>query len=151
MTTAYLALGSNVGDRVAHLETAYARLTESGVLLAAISKIYHTQSVEGGGPSDFLNTALRIETNLSARQLMELCQQIEADSGRAMPPRNGPRSLDIDILLFGDETHNEPDLQIPHPRMLRRAFVLRPLCDVLEGGWVEEYKSTVDFDRTTVK
>lgn len=141
MTTAYLALGSNVGDRAAHLAAAATALEAAGVRVAARSRIYHTQSVEGGGETDFLNAALRVETVLSARALLELCQSIEAASGRALPPRRGPRSLDIDILLFGDETHDEPDLQIPHPRMMRRAFVLRPLCDVLEGGWIEEWRS----------
>jgi len=143
MTTAYLALGSNVGDRAAHLANAGEALKNAGVVVAAHSKIYQTQSVEGGGDGHFLNAALRVETSLSAPELLSLCLQIEADAGRAMPPRVGPRPLDIDILLFGDETWNEPNLQIPHPRMMRRAFVLRPLCDVLEGGWVE--RSTVDF------
>lgn len=142
MTTAYLALGSNVGDRAAHLEMAVAAFQAAGVRVAARSKFYETESVEGGGEGNFLNAALRIETELPARDLLALCQRIEARSGRELPPRHGPRPLDIDILMFGEEVHDEPDLQIPHPRMLRRAFVLRPLCDVLGGGWVQEWTVT---------
>ena len=152
MTIAYLALGSNAGDRLAHLQSACAALEAAGVRIAARSEIYETESVEGGGEGEFLNAALRIETSLSARELMKLCLKIESESGRAMPPRHGPRELDVDILLFGDEVHNEPELQIPHPRMLRRAFVLRPLSDVLEGGWLRKsalgWGSTVELDRT---
>jgi 2-amino-4-hydroxy-6-hydroxymethyldihydropteridine diphosphokinase len=94
--------------------------------------------VEGGGPDDFLNAALRVQTTMSAHELWEVCRAIESTLGRPQPPRNGPRVIDIDILLFGDETHNTPDLQIPHPRMTGRAFVLKPLLDVLDGGWVRE-------------
>ena len=147
MTTAYLALGSNVGDRLAHFQRACAALDLAGVQVIARSKIYSSAPAEGCDGGEFFNAALRIETSLSARELLNLCLQIESESGRAMPPRNGPRPLDIDILLFGDDSHDEPDLQIPHPRMMRRAFVLRPLCDVLEGGEVQE--STVEFALTS--
>lgn len=142
MTTAYLALGSNRGDRIQNLRRAATQLEAAGILIEARSKIYTTESVEGGGEGDFLNAALRIRTQLTARQLLGILRQIETENGR--PPgehgghRGGPRTLDLDILLFGDEVHNEPDLEIPHPRMGRRAFVLRPLLDVLDGGWVLE-------------
>ncbi len=138
MTTAYLALGSNLGERADNLRAAHALLEENPqIRIAARSGFYETQSVEGGGPNDFLNAALRIETSLSARELLELIRRIESELGRPQPPRHGPRLVDIDILMFGDETIDEPDLKVPHPRMNRRAFVLRPLCDVLEGGWIQ--------------
>ncbi|HEX8550308.1 MAG TPA: 2-amino-4-hydroxy-6-hydroxymethyldihydropteridine diphosphokinase [Abditibacteriaceae bacterium] len=143
MTTAYLALGSNVGDRAANLHAACDALEAAGVAVVARSHIYQTPPAEGCGGEEFFNAALRIETKLSARELLTLCLETEARLGREMPPRHGPRPLDIDILLFGDETHDEPDLQIPHPRMLHRAFVLRPLCDVLDGAQWKE--STVEF------
>lgn len=139
MTPAYLALGSNVGDSLAHLKQA-ARLLEAseGIVVEAYSGIYETQSVEGGGPDDFLNAAVRINTSLSARELLEVIGEIETKIGRPQPPRHGPRLIDIDILIFGDEEIREPDLQVPHPRMHRRAFVLKPLLDVLNGGWTQE-------------
>ena len=148
MTTAYLALGSNLGDRLHHLRFAIEALEAGGVFVEARSKIYQSQSVESGGEGDFLNAVLRVQTELSAPQLLELCQQIEVEAGReSVVPgehRNGPRALDIDILLFVDETWNTSELCIPHPRALQRAFVLRPLLDVLEGGWVRETEFSFD-------
>lgn len=138
-STAYLSLGSNIGDRLENLRTAVQLLREhEAITVEAQSKIYQTQSVEGGGDEDFLNAALRLVTTLTARELLEVIRHIEATLGRPQPPRHGPRVIDIDILLFGDECINEDDLKVPHPRMHRRAFVLKPLLDVLEGGWVQE-------------
>jgi 2-amino-4-hydroxy-6-hydroxymethyldihydropteridine diphosphokinase len=140
MTTAYLALGSNVGERVENLREACRRLEKSGqVHIEARSAIYETQSVEGGGPDDFLNACVRVTTALPAMQLLHHIRKVEYSMGRPQPPRHGPRLIDIDILLFGDEVIDTPELQVPHPRMARRAFVLRPLSDVLEGGWVREH------------
>lgn len=139
MTSAYLALGSNVGDRLANLKQAAQLLQEQdGIEIEAYSGIYETQSVEGGGPSDFLNAALRIRTSLSARELLKIIGAIEIKIGRPQPPRHGPRLIDIDILIFGEEEIDQSDLQVPHPRMHYRAFVLRPLLDVLAGGWAQE-------------
>lgn len=138
MTKFYLALGSNEGDALENLRRAAALLDEHPqIFIEAKSKIYRTQSVEGGGPDDFLNAALRGSTPLTARELLEVIQAIEKNLGRPQPPRHGPRLIDIDILLFGEMEMNEMNLTIPHPRMNRRAFVLKPLLDVLEGGWVE--------------
>ncbi|MDF2439738.1 MAG: 2-amino-4-hydroxy-6-hydroxymethyldihydropteridine diphosphokinase [Abditibacteriota bacterium] len=143
--TAYLSLGSNIGTRAANLREAVQRLERhEAIRVAAHSKMYETQSVEGGGPDDFLNAVLRLQTTLSAHELLEACRAIESTLGRPQPPRHGPRVIDIDILLFGHETHNTPDLQIPHPRMSGRAFVLKPLLDVLEGGWVRETNEVWD-------
>lgn len=136
-TTAYLALGSNQGDRAANLCRACHLLEKSGAIrIAARSTIYETQSVEGGGPEDFLNAALRIETTLPAVELLSTTRGVEEAMGRPQPPRSGTRLIDIDILFYGDEIIESPELTIPHPRMWRRAFVLRPLSEVLEGGWV---------------
>ena len=138
MTTFYLALGSNEGDALENLRKAAQLLDENPAInLEARSKIYRTQSVEGGGPNDFLNAALRGSTPLGARELLQEIQNIESELGRPQLPRHGPRAIDIDILLFGEVKINEPNLQVPHPRMNHRAFVLKPLLDVLEGGWVE--------------
>jgi len=137
-TIFYLALGSNEGDALENLRLAVHLLsTHPQIEIEEKSKIYRTQSVEGGGPNDFLNAAVRGSSPLTARELLGAIQDIEIQLGRPQPPRNGPRLIDIDILLFGDLELNEVDLTIPHPRMNRRAFVLKPLLDVLEGGWVE--------------
>lgn len=144
MTIAYLALGSNLGDRAANLRGAVAGLERVGVRVAATSKIYRSVSVDSGGVGEFLNAALRIETGLSAPELLKMCQRVEWSAGRPTPAtagakRVGPRALDVDILLFGDETHDSPTLQIPHPRALSRDFVLRPLLDVLQSADAREW------------
>lgn len=145
-TTAYLALGSNRGDRAENFRAVVRGLEASGVRVAAKSPIYTTESVEGGGEGDFLNAVLRVETSLTAAGLLQLIRGLEIEAGRPVGElgshRGGPRALDIDILLFGVEVHTEPELEIPHPRMGRRPFVLRPLLDVLEGGWVRESSET---------
>lgn len=142
MATAYLALGSNLGDRLANLHFAVAELETAGVKVAAKSKVYEAQSVGTGGEADFFNAALRVETTLEPLQLLQLCQSIETAAGREKTPagvhRSGERTLDIDILMFGDELSATPELELPHPRALWRNFVLRPLLDVLEGGWLRE-------------
>ena len=145
--TAYLSLGSNIGARANHLREAVQRLERhADIRVVAKSKIYETQSVEGGGPDDFLNAALRVKTTLTAHELWNACRTIESTLGRPQPPRHGPRVIDIDILLFADETHNTPDLRIPHPRMAHRPFVLKPLLDVLDGGWVRETNENWDSE-----
>lgn len=139
LTTAYIALGSNVGDRAANLRRAATLIAQHpGIEVAARSGIYLTQSVEGGGPDDFLNAVLRVRTTLEPLALLHALQAVETALGRPQPPRHGPRLIDLDILLYGAVRMDTPELQLPHPRLLDRAFVLRPLSDVLEGGWVRE-------------
>lgn len=150
MTTVYLALGSNVGDRLQNLREAARKLDAAAkIAVAACSQIYETQSVEGGGEGDFLNAVLRVETSLSPRELLAKIQEIESQLGRPQPPRHGPRAIDIDILVFGNREICETDLQIPHPRMHRRAFVLKPLLDVLEGGWTRATPWNWNEDKET--
>lgn len=142
MKTAFLALGSNQGDRLSHLQFAVQRLQASGVQVVDKSRIYVSQSVEGGGEGDFLNAVLRVETSLETPELLALCQDIEVEAGRerarAGEHRGGVRALDIDLVLVGEEIWMAPELEVPHPRALRRNFVLRPLLDVLPGGWLEK-------------
>ena len=144
MTIAYLALGSNLGDRAAHLRGAVAQLERMGIRVVAESKIYRSDSIGSGGKGEFLNAVLRVETGLSAPELLGMCQRVEASLGRALPDRtgakrDGPRAVDVDILLFGEETHDSPSLQIPHPRALGRDFVLKPLLDVLQCANAREW------------
>lgn len=147
MTVGYLALGSNLGDRAQNLRDALSGLQKYGLKVVALSKIYASESVEGGGPNPFLNAAVRLETDLSALQLLDVVRAVESELGRPQDipgrHRGGSRVIDIDILFFGAQVINSPQLELPHPRLHRRAFVLKPLLDVLEGGWVHE--STEDW------
>ena len=125
---AYLGLGSNLGDREGHLRRAIETLGSSVV---AVSPVYETDPVGGpGGQGPYLNLVVAVDTDLTARQLLGVCHRLEAAAERVRQERWGPRTLDVDILLYGDETVDEPDLQIPHPRMFQRRFVLAPLADL---------------------
>jgi 2-amino-4-hydroxy-6-hydroxymethyldihydropteridine diphosphokinase len=128
---AYLALGSNLGDRLAHLQLAVDALAQvPGVAILAISRVYETAPV-GGPPQDpYLNAVVAIETNLDPYELLHRGQEIEARAERERAERWGPRTLDVDVLLVGDARVDNDDLTVPHPRMWERGFVLAPLRDV---------------------
>jgi 2-amino-4-hydroxy-6-hydroxymethyldihydropteridine diphosphokinase len=131
MTRAYLALGSNLGDRLVHLQNAVNALDAAGgVAVFAVSRVYETDPVGGPEQGAYLNAVIAIETSLDARALLRLSQRLEADESRLRGERWGPRTLDVDILLYDDVTIDEPDLTVPHPRMWERGFVLAPLRDV---------------------
>ncbi len=128
---AYLGLGSNLGDRLATLQRAADLLdAEPGVTLVASSRVWETDPIGGPPQPDYLNVVLRIETDLTAHELLAAGQRVEASLGRVREVRWGPRTIDVDIELFGDETVDDPDLTIPHPRMLERAFVVLPLLEL---------------------
>jgi 2-amino-4-hydroxy-6-hydroxymethyldihydropteridine diphosphokinase len=127
----WLALGSNLGDRVAQLREGLDALVAGGVAIDAVSSVYDTLPWGVSEQPRYANAAARGRTGLSARELLQLCKRIEADAGRDFDaPRNSPRPLDIDILLIEAETVDEPDLVVPHPRMHERAFVLVPLAEI---------------------
>jgi 2-amino-4-hydroxy-6-hydroxymethyldihydropteridine diphosphokinase len=132
---AYLGIGSNVGDRVAHLQAAVDGLAATpGVTVVAVSPVYETAPV-GGPPQDhYLNAVVAVDTARPPRTLMEVGQRLEASEGRVRAARWGPRTLDVDVLLVGEEEVDEPDLTVPHPRLRERAFVLAPLSD-LDPAW----------------
>lgn len=132
MTRAYVALGSNLGNREAMLRLAAAALAATpGVRVLAGSRIYETDPVGPGPQGPYLNAVLELETRLPPRELLERLLAIEADAGRV---RDGgsdrPRTLDLDLLLYGDVSLREPGLTLPHPRLLERPFVLEPLADL---------------------
>jgi 2-amino-4-hydroxy-6-hydroxymethyldihydropteridine diphosphokinase len=127
--TAYLSLGSNLGDRAANLRTALAEMESAGPLLA-VSAMYETQPVDVPDQPWFLNCVAMIATNKTPRELLQLALLVEARMGRLRLKEKGPRKIDIDILLFGDSIVNEPGLNIPHPAMQRRRFVLEPLVEL---------------------
>jgi 2-amino-4-hydroxy-6-hydroxymethyldihydropteridine diphosphokinase len=129
---AYFGLGSNIGDRAAHLQFGVDGLAAVGRVVA-LSPIYETEPVGGPAQPDYLNAVVAVETALPARDLLSVAKSLEAAAGREPPQpgtRWGPRPLDIDILMVGDERVDEPDLVVPHPRIHQRAFVLAPLADV---------------------
>jgi 2-amino-4-hydroxy-6-hydroxymethyldihydropteridine diphosphokinase len=129
MEIAYLSLGSNVGHREANLRAAIAQLHAGGELLA-VSALYETQPVDVPDQPWFLNRVAAIETEKTPRELLQLALQIEAAMGRLRLGKQGPRNIDIDIVLFGDRMMDEPGLRIPHPAMHQRRFVLEPLVEI---------------------
>ncbi len=128
---AYLGLGSNLGDRRAHLRRAVADLPD----VVAVSPVYETDPVGGpAGQGPYLNLVVALDTDRTPRQLLDLAHQLESDAGRVRTERHGARTLDVDILLVGDLCVDEPDLVVPHPRMWERRFVLVPLADLAAGS-----------------
>ena len=128
---AYLGLGSNVGDRLGNLARAVALLDEEpGVVVRRTSRVWETDPVGGPPQPDFLNAVIEVETDRSPRDLLAACHVVESALGRVRETRWGPRTIDLDILLFDDRAVDEIDLTIPHPRMTQRAFVLLPLLDL---------------------
>jgi 2-amino-4-hydroxy-6-hydroxymethyldihydropteridine diphosphokinase len=129
---AFLALGSNLGDRLNHLRRAAASLhREKGVRVVRSSRVYETAPV-GPPQPDYLNAVIEVETTLSPRELLRACLDVEQAMGRVRAERWGPRVVDVDVLTFDDERIDEPDLVVPHPRMHERAFVLVPLLELTE-------------------
>jgi 2-amino-4-hydroxy-6-hydroxymethyldihydropteridine diphosphokinase len=139
-TVVYLALGSNLGDRRANLSSAVERLREQVVILA-LSSLYETEPAYVTDQPRFLNAVLRGRTTLAASALLAFVKHIERELGRTAGQRNGPRVMDVDLLLYGEQTIDIPELTIPHPRMAERPFVLAPLAeiapDLIPPGWGE--------------
>ncbi|MBV8898371.1 MAG: 2-amino-4-hydroxy-6-hydroxymethyldihydropteridine diphosphokinase [Acidobacteriaceae bacterium] len=130
MKTVFLSLGSNLGDREQHLETALAELEAAGVHIAGRSSIYETEPQEFRAQPWFLNMVIEVETKLFPMQLLGRILKIEKEIGRKRVQPKGPRVIDIDILLFGDFVVATPELTIPHPAMAQRRFVLEPLAEL---------------------
>ena len=130
--TAYLGLGSNLGDREDNLRGAVALLRQ-GVSLIALSAVYETEPWGYTSQPTFLNLVCAVETGLSPQELLELAQGVEGELERVPTFRYGPRTMDVDILLYGDEVIATPELRIPHPRLWERAFVLVPLAEIAPG------------------
>jgi len=136
-TTAYLGLGSNLGDRAALIAAALAELEAVGVVVRARSPLYETDPVTAEPQPLYLNGAARVETTLPADELLALCLAVERALGRDRPPgaaSPAPRPIDVDLLLYGDAVINRPGLVVPHPRLLERPFVRVPLADVASPG-----------------
>jgi len=131
MTEAYIGVGSNIGDRAGYIESAIKKIAATpDIKVEKASPIYETDPVGGPPQGRFLNGAVKISTDLSARQLMDRLLEIESELGRKRDLPNRPRVIDLDILTYGDQRIEEEGLVVPHPRMNEREFVLKPLADL---------------------
>ena len=138
----YLSLGSNMGDREAHLHDAIARLrTEGGIV--SVSSFYETEPVEFTNQGWFLNCAVAMETTETPELLMAAILHIEHEMGRERLQTKGPRIIDIDILLFADKIVDSAKLTVPHPAMQERRFVLEPLAEIAPEAWHPVLKKRV--------
>ncbi len=126
----YLSLGSNIGDRAAHIERAIEALAAAGVRVTKRSSLYRTEPVDAPRQQWFLNCVVEAETALLPRQLLHAIHRVERSLGRRRMVHRGPRTVDIDILLYGAAQIRARDLEIPHPRMAERRFVLVPLAEI---------------------
>ncbi|WP_235501274.1 2-amino-4-hydroxy-6-hydroxymethyldihydropteridine diphosphokinase [Hydrogenophaga sp. Root209] len=128
--TAFVALGANLGDAAQALRDAVAALGDTqGIRVVRASRLYRTAPVQSTGP-DYINAVVEVSTTLTAPALLDALQAIEEQAGRERPYRNAPRTLDLDLLLFGGARIDSPRLTVPHPRMGQRAFVLVPLAEI---------------------
>lgn len=146
---AFVALGANLGDPAAAIVSALNALRGlPGTELLRTSRLYRTAPVDARGP-DFINAAAALRTTLTAPALLQALQAIEQAAGRERPYRNAPRTLDLDLLLYGEARIDSPALTVPHPRMRERAFVLLPLADVAPGRVRAEDLAAVAGQRIT--
>jgi len=129
----FLGLGSNLGDREAALDGALDRLAARGFRVARRSSLWLTEPVGGPPQGWFLNAVAEGETALGPEALLEACLATEREMGRVRAERNGPRTIDVDVLFFGDERRDTPGLVLPHPRLHERRFVLEPLAEIAPG------------------
>lgn len=130
MHTALLSLGSNIGDRAGHIRFALDRLTALGHVPEQVSGLYETEPWGNKAQHTFLNIAVRVETPGDAHRLLNDCQAIQAELNTSVKAHWGPREIDIDILFFDEEILQSPGLEIPHPRLAERNFVLIPLLEI---------------------
>jgi 2-amino-4-hydroxy-6-hydroxymethyldihydropteridine diphosphokinase len=156
MKTVYISLGSNVGDREQQIAAAIQALGTRGIRILRQSSIYSTEPVDVATQSWFLNCVLEVETELMPRQLLRTFQEIENELGRKHTVRRGPRVIDLDILLYGTSVIHSQELEVPHPRMSHRRFVLVPLAEIapalrhpVENKSMEELLSETE-DRSVV-
>ena len=149
MTVAYIGIGSNVGERRVFVRDAVSLLDDhADVTVEETSSLYETTPVGGPPQRSYVNAVVRVQTDLEPRALLDVCNEIERRLGRESSEiRWGPRVVDLDLLMYGDEKVNEPDLEIPHPRMAQRKFVLVPLLEIDPGvtdPWGDPYAEWID-------
>jgi 2-amino-4-hydroxy-6-hydroxymethyldihydropteridine diphosphokinase len=141
-----LALGSNLGDRLANLQEGVDVLCSGpGLLGVEVSPVYETAPVGGPAQPDYLNAVLVAATTLSARAVLDRCQEAESALARVRAERWGPRTLDVDVIVYGSEVSDDPELTLPHPRAHERAFVLAPWHDVDPGAVIPGHGRVADL------
>ena len=144
---AFLGLGSNLGDRERHLRDAVESLPD----VVAVSPVYETDPVGGpGGQRAYLNLVVELDTELTPRELLGVCHRLESAAGRVRDVRWGPRTLDVDILLYDGYCSDAPDLTVPHPRMWKRRFVVAPLRDLAPELVPPDWEHQVEGSATLV-
>jgi 2-amino-4-hydroxy-6-hydroxymethyldihydropteridine diphosphokinase len=143
MNKAYIAFGSNIGDRYRAVEDALLKVEQRGMKITNKSKIYETEPYGYTDQPPFINGAIEVETDLSCRQVLETILSIESELGRVREIRWGPRIIDLDILLYNYEIHNDEDLKVPHTDMQNRDFVLKPLADLCPDYMHPVLKKTI--------
>ncbi len=126
----FIGLGSNLGDRQAFLAAGLEALERRGLPVRAVSSVWESEPVDTDSSDWFLNMVVKIESDRPPLEVLERLLAIEEDLGRRRSVRNAPRTLDLDLLLLGDQVSNDGRLQLPHPRMWQRRFVLEPLCEI---------------------
>jgi len=145
---AFLGLGSNLGDRWQHLRDAVVSLDSVGLVM--VSAVYETEPVGGpAGQEHYLNVVVELDTDLSPRELLGVCRRLEGAAGRVRVERWGARTLDVDLLWIDGVAVDDPDLQVPHPRMWERRFVMAPLADLapdlVPADWNERSEGRVEM------
>ena len=157
MVEAYIALGSNIGDREANIKKAVDLLKEKTKIVKT-SALYETKPMYIEEQGWFLNSTAKIDTQLTLRELLFFLKNIEQKLGRKPVERNGPRIIDLDILFYGTQVVNEKDLQIPHPKMDERAFVLVPLAEIapslihpISKKTIVQLLSELDYDKSEIR
>ena len=148
MVTAYIALGANLGDAAAALQQAVAEISKlPDTRVSKVSSIYKTEPIgsdpQRGPVNDYLNAVIEVQTGFNAPALLQQLQQIELSAGRERPYLNAPRTLDLDVLLYGSASIASANLTVPHPRMWQRAFVLVPLAEIASGLFNTELLTTL--------
>ena len=130
LITAYLALGSNLGQRLEQMRSALKLLRESSIVIIEVSPVYENRAIGMGAADPFLNAVVQVQTELDPEELLEVCLAIEAQLGRVRSKAWSPRNIDIDILAYGQLHLETEKLSLPHPRIAERDFVLQPLADI---------------------
>lgn len=133
MPLAYISIGSNIEPRLEYLRQAVLGLKKPPLKLLQVSSVYQTEPVGNKEQAPFLNAIAAVQTILTAADLLVRLKELEGEAKKKVEVPKGPRTLDLDLVLFGGEVRNTPDLQVPHPRMTARGFVLVPLCEINPG------------------
>lgn len=144
MAQVFLGVGSNLGDRLANIEAAYQRLVEQRIRICACSAIRETEPAGGPAQGKYLNAVIGVETDLEPLALLEVLKNIERDLGRVKTVKDGPRPIDLDILLYDQLVFDSPALTIPHPRMFTRDFVMIPLWEIVKDEGVIKFIQCLD-------